>query len=211
MYSGNHSIASPITTLLQAAIRLANDRRFLFMFIGGGEGKREVDEVVGRKACRNILSLPYQPLEKIKYSLSAADLHVVTLGNNMPGIVHPCKVYGAMAIGRPILFMGPKLSHAAELIQQDDIGWRVDHGDVDGVIDRIYRAANTPTSVLSEMGQRAKHAIRKKYSKSTLCAALCDIIGRSTFNSVTHDGVNSETPGTVGPTTISRPSELTVG
>jgi glycosyltransferase involved in cell wall biosynthesis len=177
MYSGNHSIASPITTLLQAAIRLANDRRFLFMFIGGGEGKREVDEVVAKtNEYPNILSLPYQPLEKIKYSLSAADLHVVTLGDNMPGIIHPCKIYGAMAVGRPVLFIGPHPSHASELVRRHRVGWQIEQGDVSGAVEALRRITSLPAAELSEMGQRARAAIREKYSKDRLCGALCTVV-----------------------------------
>ena len=107
MYSGNHSLASPVTTLLEAALRMQDDPRFLFMFIGGGLGKREVDEAIASRRPANIISLPYQPLERIGYSLRTADVHAVTLGNEMVGIIHPCKVYGAMAVGRPVLFVGP--------------------------------------------------------------------------------------------------------
>lgn len=67
------------------------------MCIGGGNGKKEVDDKIAAGA-RNILSLPYQPLEEIKFSLSAADVHVVSMGDDMVGIVHPCKVYGAMTV-----------------------------------------------------------------------------------------------------------------
>ena len=100
MYSGNHSPANPITTALDAAQRLESDERFVFFFIGGGTGKKEVDDRVARGA-KNVRSLPYQPLAEIKYSLSAADVHVVSIGDGVVGIVHPCKVYGAMAVGRP--------------------------------------------------------------------------------------------------------------
>src|SRR3954469_4815573 len=68
MYSGNHSLASPIRTLLGAALRLKEDSRFLFMFIGGGQGKREVDEAITNHRPANILSLPYQPLDMIRHS-----------------------------------------------------------------------------------------------------------------------------------------------
>jgi hypothetical protein len=27
------------------------------------------------------------------------------------GIIHPCKIYGAMTVARPILYFGPLLSH----------------------------------------------------------------------------------------------------
>ncbi len=60
MYSGNHSLASPLTTLIEAARRLEDDRRFLFMFVGGGQGKRAIDEAIATHGATNrrVASLP---------------------------------------------------------------------------------------------------------------------------------------------------------
>jgi glycosyltransferase involved in cell wall biosynthesis len=178
MYSGNHSPASPVTTLLQAALRMRDDPRFLFMFIGGGLGKHEVDAAIAADRLTNVTSLPYQPLDQIKFSLSAADLHVVTLGEHMPGIVHPCKIYGAMAVGRPILLIGPRPSHAADLIDRYQIGWQVDQGDISGTITAIRHASSLPSAARAEVGERARAAVRDRYSKARLRDAFCDVIER---------------------------------
>jgi hypothetical protein len=66
MYSGNHSLASPLGTLLEAALALKDQPRLRFLFIGGGLGKREVEDVISRHRPTNIISLPYQPLDEIK-------------------------------------------------------------------------------------------------------------------------------------------------
>ena len=176
MYSGNHSIASPLTTLLEAALRLRDDRRMHFMFIGGGLGKAEVEEVIDREKPENITSLPYQPLSEIKYSLSAADLHVVALGNDMVGIIHPCKVYGAMRVARPILALGPTPSHVADLVDKYQIGWKIEHGDVDGTIETLRRIVRTETSELAAMGLVARKTIERELSKSLLCGRFCDVV-----------------------------------
>jgi glycosyltransferase involved in cell wall biosynthesis len=176
MYSGNHSPASPISTLLDAAKRMQHDPRYLFMFVGGGSGKREVDEAIATHQLENTISLPYQPLEKIKFSLSAADLHVVTLGNNMPGIIHPCKLYGAMAIGRPVLLIGPRPSHASDLIDRCKIGWQIEHGDTAGVLAAIRCAREMPNACRAEMGRIGRAIIREEFSKHKLCGKLCDVV-----------------------------------
>jgi glycosyltransferase involved in cell wall biosynthesis len=179
MYSGNHSLASPLATLLTAAQVLRDDPRFVFLFIGGGHGKRVVEQMIAAHRPANIVSLPYQPLERIKFSLSAADLHVVTLGDDMAGIIHPCKIYGAMAVGRPVLFIGPRPSHAAELIERHEIGWQVAHGDVDGAVAALNEIAALPPAARAAIGQRARQAVAVHYSKQALCAAFCDAVERS--------------------------------
>ena len=175
MYSGNHSPANPLSTLLDAAEELQDDPRFLFMCIGGGVAKKEVDARVA-SGVKNIRSLPYQPLSDLRYSLSAADVHVVSMGNEVVGIVHPCKVYGAMAASRPILLLGPRPCHLSDLIDQHKIGWQIPHGDVEAARRVLNEIVDTPREQLDEMGRRAADVIRSSLSKAALCGAFCDVL-----------------------------------
>jgi hypothetical protein len=177
MYSGNHSPANPLSTLLAAAQRLHGHPRLQVMCIGGGQGKKEVEACIAAGAS-HIVSMPYQPLDQIKYSLSAADVHVVAMGDNMVGIVHPCKVYGVMAAARPMLLLGPAQCHIADLIDRHQLGWRVSHGDVDGA-ERVLRAMlDTPAEELQAMGQRAAAALAAGLNKQHLLGEFCDVLQR---------------------------------
>ena len=188
MYSGNHSPANPLTTLLEAMLTVVDEPRLQLFCIGGGVGKREVDEKIAA-GISNIRSLPYQPLDQIRFSLSAADVHVVSIGNDVVGIVHPCKVYGAMAVSRPILLLGPTPSHISDLIADYQIGWQVPHGDVKEA-ERILRLIlNTPVENLLEMGQRAGEIIGDKLSKEYLLRQFCDILQRG-LPDPAHGGYN---------------------
>ena len=174
MYSGNHGPTSPLTTLLEASRQLAADDRILFFFVGGGVGKREVENYVGT----NVRSLPYQPLATLNFSLSAADIHVVSIGDGVVGIVHPCKVYGAMAVGRPVLLLGPSASHLGDLIVEEGAGWHVDHGDVQGVVTLLRELAGGSTTALRTSGARGQAVIRNRLSKRRLCGEFCDLLER---------------------------------
>jgi colanic acid biosynthesis glycosyl transferase WcaI len=174
MYSGNHSPANPLDTILEAAKRLKDDPRLLFMFIGGGIGKNEIDRAA--KVSKNIVSLPYQPRAELRNSLSAADVHVVTIGDAVPGIVHPSKVYGAMAVGRPILLVGPPENHVADIMAQHDIGWHVRHGDVGGAVRVLEDIASMPREMLEEKGRRAYDAIVAGGGRQSAVARVADIM-----------------------------------
>jgi colanic acid biosynthesis glycosyl transferase WcaI len=175
MYSGNHGPSNPLDTILEAAKRLAEDSRLLFMFVGGGIGKQEIDEMAGR----NIVSLPYQPRAELLNSLSAADVHLVTVGDAVPGIVHPSKVYGAMAVGRPILLVGPPENHVADIMAEHDIGWHVRHGDVDGAVAVLREIASMPREELEAKGQRAYDAIVARGGRAAAVAKVADVMERS--------------------------------
>jgi len=174
MYSGNHSPANPLQTLLEAIGSFKDDSKLRFLFVGGGVGKKGVEEFVRDHHLANVLCLPYQPLADLKYSLTSADVHVASLGQEMVGIVHPCKIYGAMAAGKPILFLGPSPSHIADLLEKHAIGWHVNHGDVEGMVRTIKQIQATDRSVLRDMGGRAQEILRQELSQEILRTRFCD-------------------------------------
>lgn len=112
----------------------------------------------------------------MKWSLSAADVHVVAMGDDMVGIVHPCKVYGAMGVSRPLLLLGPAQSHIGDLIQQHRCGWHVPHGDLAEAERVLRQMLATPPAELRAMGQRAGQAVAQAMSKPVLLGRLCDVL-----------------------------------
>jgi glycosyltransferase involved in cell wall biosynthesis len=175
MYSGNHGIQNPLQTLLDAARLLEERDDVLFVFIGGGVGKRDVDRRMAEGA-RNIRSLPFQPLSRIGTTLSAADLHVVSLANEAVGVIHPCKIYGAMAIGRPVLFFGPEASYVGDIFQAGDIGRIVAHGDAQAAAEAIHALVSLGLGGRESLGRRAAAIVSGALSKAALLARFCDIL-----------------------------------
>src|SRR5882672_3179160 len=156
MYSGNHSPSNPLKTLLDAAVRLKDHPDIRFLFVGGGTGKKEVEQYIKDHNLTSVISLPYQPLADLRFSLSAADVHIVSLGSDMVGIIHPCKVYGAMAVSRPVLFLGPKPSHISDLLDRHNFGLHISHGEVDAAEKAIQTFFTTDRATLEQMGQTAQ-------------------------------------------------------
>jgi len=179
MYSGNHGFSTPIGMILDAIAKVADRTEAMFMFIGGGVRKKEVDARIADKSPPNVRSLPYQPMSDLRFSLSAADVHMVAMEAEVVGIVHPCKIYGAMAVGRPILLIGPSPCHASDILEEETIGWRVPTDDADAMATAIRGILDTPPATLGEMGARAKALIDQKYSKRALCGKFCDLMERT--------------------------------
>lgn len=174
MYSGNHSPSNPLTTLLAAAVRLRDEDRLRFVFIGGGLGKREVEACIVGNRLANILSMPILSLVDALYSLSAADVHAVSLGNPMVGIIHPSKIYSAMAVARPVLYFGPSPSPVSEILAAHAIGITIAHGDVRGAEKAIRHLLESDPGELREMGLRAHGALRGELGQKALCNRFCD-------------------------------------
>ena len=143
MYSGNHSPIHPLDTILEAARQLGTRADIAFCFVGGGSEQSRVRVYAREHGLQNILCLPYQPLAELSGSLSAADLHLVVLGNPMAGLVHPCKIYNVMAVGIPVLFVGPSQSHVGDITRGGQAlpVTLIEHGDVAGAVARIESMA----------------------------------------------------------------------
>jgi colanic acid biosynthesis glycosyl transferase WcaI len=107
----------------------------VFCFIGGGSEQAKVRE----SGLSNVKCLPYQPLNELSSSLSAADLHVVVMGEKFVGIVHPCKVYNICRSARR--FYTSAQSRVTSLTLRHNMASSFSrHGDVDAVVRRSQNA-----------------------------------------------------------------------
>jgi hypothetical protein len=84
-----------------------------------------------------------------------------------------------MACARPVLLLGPRESHAGEIIEAYNVGWRVDHGDVGQLVSLVRTLALNGRGELREMGRRARSAIKGGLSKDWLCRSFCDVVERA--------------------------------
>jgi len=147
MYSGNHSPVHPLDTLMRAAELLQADAAILFCFVGGGSEFKRVQRWAEAGKRTNVLCLPYQPLAQLSASLSAADAHVVVMGEAMLGLVHPCKIYNMLAVGAPVIYIGPQPSHVTEILDRLEEGhpWRsVRHGEGNILAESIRQLRERP-------------------------------------------------------------------
>ena len=144
VYSGNMGLAHEFDTVLNAAESLRGQRVF-FLFIGEGPRRLEVEAAASLRGIDIIRFLPSQSVEKLSESLSAADAHLVTMRQNLCGLVVPSKVYGVLAAGRPCLFVGPADSEAARLIRETDSGFVVEPGQSAQLASEILDWAGNPT------------------------------------------------------------------
>lgn len=166
MYSGNHSPCHPLDTLLAAALALKARSEIVFCFIGGGSEQVKVRDFAAHHELQNVRCLPYQPLSELSSSLSAADLHVVAMGEKFVGIVHPCKVYNIMLVGAPALYIGPEPSHVTDIASSRGKFFITHHGDVRGVT----------SAILDAMQVRERHWVKDSFSKQTLLPQLIGVI-----------------------------------
>lgn len=178
MYSGQHNTINPLDTLLEALKQFRKRDDLSFLFVGGGKSKPKVEEFIQSERSKNVRSLPWQPISTLSFSLSAADVHVVVMGDAMAGIVHPSKVYNAMAVGKPILYIGPLQSHLGELVSLCQIGWVAGHGDPDKLAALIEEIAALSPEERAAIGERGRALIEGTYNPEVLAGKFVERVER---------------------------------
>lgn len=170
MYSGNLGVSHEFRELLAVAERLRNQPDLLFLLVGDGSRRKEVEGEARRRDLANVMLLPFQPYEELGETLSMGDVHFVSLRPGFEGLVVPSKAYGVLAAGRPIVYEGSREGEIARMIEEEDVGVVVDPGDADGLAAAILRARDEPAWT-KEAGERARRVAEGRYSAAR--ALLC--------------------------------------
>jgi len=144
-YSGNFGLSHDFSTILDAGRRLRGRSDIVFLIIGEGKRYRQVQKDAEGV---NAIFLPFQPAEILSESLSAASVHVVTLKKGLEGALVPSKIYGVMAAGRPVIYVGPANSEVAQIIREGDCGFVADPGDVDRFVAAVDTLSRDPGLVI---------------------------------------------------------------
>jgi glycosyltransferase involved in cell wall biosynthesis len=94
----------------------------------------------------------------------------------MSGIVHPCKIYGALSIGRPVLTLGSEESYLSDITGENEVGWSIRHGDVDSAVTALKKAVDQTHKEREDMGLRAQRITTKKFDRGQLIEQFLNTI-----------------------------------
>lgn len=136
-YSGNLGRAHDYQTILEAAIRLQEKTDIVFLFIGGGANYELLKQGIKARGLSNVQFKPYQGSNTLALSLSVPDVHLISLKPALEGLIVPSKIYGIMAVGRPVIFVGDRDGEIACIVNEGDCGMTVPIGDTVALADAI--------------------------------------------------------------------------
>ena len=164
LYSGNIGYTHNVEVLTEVAEKLKEETDICFLFIGEGRKKEELVKIAKQKNLDNCRFMTWQSPDILPFSLSAADLGVVTLNDTTAQLSVPSKTYNLMAAGVALLSISPETSELAQLIQDHKNGRNFNAGQTMEIVDFILQCRNNrkELSVMSENSLKAS----KKYTYS---------------------------------------------
>ena len=144
VYSGNQGRCHDMVTIAAAALALRNETNIVFLFIGSGAQNKRLKDLCAEWCLNNCRFLPYQDYEDLPYSLSSADLALVTLAVKAEGLVAPSKLYGHLAAGTPVGIVSPANSYLKNLVDSYGFGKWFANGDAAGLAAWIKHLSQNP-------------------------------------------------------------------
>jgi len=156
MYSGNIGWLHPMTSLVEALTRVGHEPGIHCWFVGGGRRRGEVFEAYKRHQWPGVKFLPAQPRERLNWTLTAADVHAITLFDAAQDTVAPSKLYGVLAAGRPIVMIGAPGGEVARVIQEAQCGWVLPEKDSGGALADLLLAWRDDRAELMRHGAHGR-------------------------------------------------------
>lgn len=162
LYLGNTGVGHPFEAVIEAAKRLREDDSVAFLFVGGGKRWAWLEESKQREGLKNLILHGYVQKEHTASVMAAADCALITLGDDMLGVMSPSKMHANLANHLPILYVGPETSNVDEAIKRYSCGVSLRNDDVDGILEFI-RNAKEGSAAFAEMRTRARLAFDSAY------------------------------------------------
>lgn len=129
LYAGTIGLVSGAPIVVEAARLLQDHPDILFLFVGEGRVKDEVQILATQAGLSNIRFLPFQPRERLCELQASADVSLVTLAPGRGKTSVPSKVLGYMAAARPVIASVDQDCDTAETIRSAQCGLVVPPAD----------------------------------------------------------------------------------
>jgi colanic acid biosynthesis glycosyl transferase WcaI len=158
MHSGNVGHAQDLDSLVRSATFLRDLDDLSILVIGAGARHAELVALAERLEAESVRFLPYQPRSLLAKTLSSAHLHVVGLAAGLAGYVVPSRLYGVLAVGRPVIAAADADSETAQVVARVGCGIVVPPGRPELLAAELRRVRSGDYD-LAAMGARGREFV----------------------------------------------------
>ncbi len=177
LFAGVMGYAQDMETMVEAAGKLCNESRIVFLLVGDGSERPRVERRVAELGMKNVHLLPFVSREEYPALVAAANVGLVTLKKTMKTPVVPSKLATYMAAARPVIASLNPESDACALVREADCGLLVPPGDAAAMAAAIRRLFEQPQHA-AELGARGR-AYALAHLARPICTAQCESLLRA--------------------------------
>lgn len=176
MYSGNLGLYYDLENLITMTEQFKGFKDLVFLFIGEGAVKAQMQQYVEEHKITQVTFLSFQPKENLKYSLNAADIHLVVNQKGIKGVSVPSKIYGVMAAGKPVLGVLEQGSEAHRLIEDSECGLLVEPQQYDEFVTRLKTMYFMDRNNLKASGLNGRAYLERHLKRETAMGKYRDLL-----------------------------------
>ncbi|MEL6107383.1 MAG: glycosyltransferase family 4 protein [Planctomycetota bacterium] len=177
MHSGNMGLTQRLDVLIDAAADSNWPATAQLLLVGNGASR---DRLIAQVESLDLPSdrvrfINYQPREELAQSLSAADLHVVSMHDNITGCLCPSKLYGIMAAGRSVLGIADPRTDLCRTIKEQRLGWCVPPGAPTAIAKAVAQA-ETVISSDGALNHRSRENAERKHDRDVIVDRFTELL-----------------------------------
>jgi colanic acid biosynthesis glycosyl transferase WcaI len=175
LYAGTIGLVSGAEVILAAARSLKSRPDVLFLLVGGGYAKDQVEVEARQLGLTNIRMLPFQPRERLSELQATADVSLVTLAPERGRTSVPSKVLGYMAAARPIVASVDVDCDTAHMIKEAECGLVVSPGKGEAIAQAIRHYYESPHQRVAD-GLKGRQYFLKNYENKKVIGKYLNLL-----------------------------------
>jgi colanic acid biosynthesis glycosyl transferase WcaI len=175
LYAGTIGLVSGAMILLDAARALRHRPEVLFLLVGEGQVKDELERAARRQGVESLRFLPFQPRERLNEVQATADVSVVTLAPGRGRTSVPSKTLGYLAAARPIVASVDEDSDTAIAIREGRCGLVTRPGDPAALAAAVTALLDDPAR-RAAMGRAGRAFFDTTYARDGALAAWTRVL-----------------------------------
>ena len=173
-YIGTIGNAHGLGTLLDAAQKLQQNSRIVFLLIGEGAEKQHVELAIQARGLTNVRVLDQQPRDKIPGFILASDACLVLLKKaEVFKTVIPSKMLEFMSCARPVV-LGVD-GQARQILQEANAGIAIEPENADDLVRALDFLAANP-SAASAFGGQGREYILRNFSRARTAEKYINVL-----------------------------------
>lgn len=175
-YFGNLGICQDMSTFLEAAKALKDNKKIQFLIAGHGNKILHTLQFIIENELENIQLWEFLDGDAFKAAVSVSSVSVVSLEKGLKGTCAPSKYYSYLRTGSAVISIGETDSYLSKEVDEEKLGYSVEVGDTESLVKYLEKMADDPQET-AEMGKRARQLYVDKYTKQKSLDKYNEVIG----------------------------------
>jgi glycosyltransferase involved in cell wall biosynthesis len=174
-YMGTLGLAHGLTTVLDAAAKMREERDALFLLIGDGADRERLESEVARQHLENVRILGLRPHTEIPAWIASTDVLLAML-RDLPVFetVVPSKIFEFLAEERPVIVAAR--GEIRRLMSEVEAGVLIDPEDADQLTQAIAWIRAHPEEAAAR-ARSGREWVKANFSREDLAARMLDFLG----------------------------------